>query len=262
MSAFDLPRRLPIYGESVIDAARRTVFDDTSFTSWLFDPKPNGAWLNSRADEIVDLLCFLDAWGDPVGLSARELRALLVTPDNEDGTLLERPIHASDPHIELVDDAFAEFAARKLAGLGYAIRDGRIPHHACTYDFATIKAPTTAGVYFVRSGGRVKIGKADNIKDRLVHIRTSSPYPIQLIAIEDGGHAVERRLHARFKAFRVHGEWFELAPILAEYISTLSLIRRAHVAAAGNATLTYAIELAGIVAKAAGAGALAQGGIS
>lgn len=76
-------------------------------------------------------------------------------------------------------------------------------------------------VYFIQCNGAdgpVKIGIAVDPQRRLSELRIGCPYPMELLAtavVEDADLA-ERRLHMRFAARRIHGEWFECHPQLLE----------------------------------------------
>jgi hypothetical protein len=52
----------------------------------------------------------------------------------------------------------------------------------------------------------IKIGKASDVKKRLLALRIGSPDELVLLAQIDGDQ--ERKLHKRFSADRHHGEWF------------------------------------------------------
>jgi hypothetical protein len=84
------------------------------------------------------------------------------------------------------------------------------------------RAPSVAGVYFVRAHDRVKIGVASNVAHRLMQLRTGSPFPLHLMAVQEGaGREHEQDLHRRFGHLHVVGEWFQLKPELLEYIATV-----------------------------------------
>lgn len=70
-------------------------------------------------------------------------------------------------------------------------------------------------VYFIRSvggHGPVKIGEAGDIGRRLAALATSSPYPLEVVAVLPGGFAQEAALHRLLDAARSHGEWFNPTP--------------------------------------------------
>lgn len=76
-------------------------------------------------------------------------------------------------------------------------------------------------VYFIESGGHVKIGRAEDVRRRLQQIATDCPTkPILLVAVL--AHAdLEPLIHSCFAAAKRNGEWFELTPELADYIALL-----------------------------------------
>ena len=89
--------------------------------------------------------------------------------------------------------------------------------------------PECAGIYFVQTSasaeGPIKIGQAQNIRDRVRNIQTSHPWPLKLLAYieiadEVARDETEAEMHARFFATRMHGEWFspdaELLTFIAE----------------------------------------------
>lgn len=76
-------------------------------------------------------------------------------------------------------------------------------------------------VYFIRaeSGGPIKIGWTHDIDRRLSTLNTSSPYRLEVLATMQCRKDVELRLHERFKASRLNGEWFEPTADLLGYIA-------------------------------------------
>lgn len=72
-------------------------------------------------------------------------------------------------------------------------------------------------VYVLICGGFVKIGIAAKVSARVEHRQLAGPMPIE-VAFErqfqtrTNARLVERSLHARFGAQRLHGEWFDMAP--------------------------------------------------
>jgi hypothetical protein len=78
-------------------------------------------------------------------------------------------------------------------------------------------------VYFAAGvgTGMVKIGAAEHPASRLATLQAGSPVLLDLLAIEAGGIARERRLHCMFGQQRSHAEWFRLDGDLIRYIVTL-----------------------------------------
>lgn len=65
-----------------------------------------------------------------------------------------------------------------------------------------------SAVYLLHAEGTdlYKIGKAVDVDKRIANLQTSSPHKLTLFAVVEGTR--ERDLHARYKQFRRHGEWF------------------------------------------------------
>lgn len=64
-------------------------------------------------------------------------------------------------------------------------------------------------VYFAERNGKIKIGVASSVADRLVGLRTGSAEPLELIAAVPGNLTLERALHKKLQQHRVNGEWFK-----------------------------------------------------
>lgn len=77
-------------------------------------------------------------------------------------------------------------------------------------------------VYFLECEGRIKIGFAKNVENRIRALTTSAPRPIRLLATMEGTRDDERKLHERFAIYRTHGEWFNPGDRLTEYIRDIS----------------------------------------
>lgn len=77
-------------------------------------------------------------------------------------------------------------------------------------------------VYVIRMQGTdyVKIGKADNVANRLMSIQTGNPYLLEIEHIKetDDPSDLESRLFHALKANRVRGEWFIVDK---DYIKTI-----------------------------------------
>lgn len=87
----------------------------------------------------------------------------------------------------------------------------------------TIAAEATANaadaepvfVYVIGHDGNnvVKIGKADDVGDRLAGIQRMCPVKLHLRTQFDGGYELETALHRHFKHLRSHGEWFDFGDL-------------------------------------------------
>ena len=78
-------------------------------------------------------------------------------------------------------------------------------------------------VYFIQQGdtGPIKIGTTvlALLDSRLKQLQTSSPLPLRLLGVMEGGHNLERRFHERFASHRMAGEWFRAEHDLAQFVS-------------------------------------------
>ncbi len=83
-------------------------------------------------------------------------------------------------------------------------------------------------IYFIKNNtgdGFIKIGYTKrNIRKRISALQTASPAPLTLLAGMPGGLDKEKILHAKFKKYRVHGEWFKVVPEIIEYINNIPVI--------------------------------------
>src|SRR5476651_2721072 len=77
-------------------------------------------------------------------------------------------------------------------------------------------------VYFAKNEttGNIKIGYSLNPASRVANLQTSNCAKVALIGvIYDGSIKTEKELHERFKAHRVHGEWYTSTAELEDLIS-------------------------------------------
>lgn len=78
-------------------------------------------------------------------------------------------------------------------------------------------------VYFVKAFtlGHIKIGKADCVYTRFAKLRMISPDSLLMLGaiVSEDATALERELHQRFGAQRLHGEWFRSSEELLAYIA-------------------------------------------
>lgn len=84
-------------------------------------------------------------------------------------------------------------------------------------------AQASAFVYFIVDWQRrvVKIGVSQSPQKRLAALQTSNSHPLDLAVMVSGGYALERQLHEQYAAYRLSGEWFQLAQEIVDRIEKL-----------------------------------------
>lgn len=83
-------------------------------------------------------------------------------------------------------------------------------------EFLSPIAPFEGWIYYVRSGGLIKIGHTTRLKQR---IRAYPPDTV-VLAVHRGSKADERDLHARFATYRHAGrEWYDQGTALIRHIN-------------------------------------------
>lgn len=77
-------------------------------------------------------------------------------------------------------------------------------------------------VYFIEAVGLdlVKIGYAIDLQKRFTGMMTTSPAPLTLLGVLDGGPKLECALHEQLAAHRAHGEWFRKTPEVMAVVAT------------------------------------------
>lgn len=98
-------------------------------------------------------------------------------------------------------------------------RDGKINPPVALVDPSPApepkQRPVDGTVYYIRSGGYIKIGWTSDLAKRM----RAYPPDTTLLAVEPGTRKDERRIHKRFAHLLTHGrEWFPLAPQIIEHI--------------------------------------------
>lgn len=77
-------------------------------------------------------------------------------------------------------------------------------------------------VYFVSAPSkRVKIGTTRDMATRMQNLRGTSPEPLEVLLIIEGGLETEAYLHQRFGHLRTHSEWFLDCDELREFVELL-----------------------------------------
>lgn len=81
-----------------------------------------------------------------------------------------------------------------------------------------------AHIYFIanRKQKAVKIGYSTNPASRLSELQISAPNKLELLATIEGDMRTEHQLHQRFAAYRLNGEWFQMADELMAFIDSLA----------------------------------------
>ncbi len=105
----------------------------------------------------------------------------------------------------------------------YANRQRRTPAEIAAH-VADWRGDLSAGssVYFIRAGtdGPIKIGySARDINERLSQLQTGNPEELCLIGLVSGTEDFEKRLHRRFRAHHIRGEWFRPDPEILAFIA-------------------------------------------
>ena len=67
-------------------------------------------------------------------------------------------------------------------------------------------------VYFIECMGRIKIGFALDVRERLIDLQNAAPRKLKLLGKIAGDKFVERSIHHKLADHRSHGEWFFAVP--------------------------------------------------
>lgn len=73
-------------------------------------------------------------------------------------------------------------------------------------------------VYFIESGGLVKVGWSKRPRNRLIGLINSSGVPPRILAVADGTRAREQHIHSLLEKSRHHSEWFHPTEELVGWI--------------------------------------------
>lgn len=140
---------------------------------------------------------------------------------------LVAPEIANDPRFPELQKDISEAISEQVYGLLGSINDKAELLSALAREDeieALSPWPASPGVYVIQGAGRfVKIGKAQNIADRLKGIQTNHPVPIRLLAVLSDVPEREREFHLKFAQARKHGEWFALTPEIRALIESSRL---------------------------------------
>jgi Meiotically up-regulated gene 113 len=65
-------------------------------------------------------------------------------------------------------------------------------------------------LYFIACGEFMKIGRANNVEQRLSQLKAANPYPVTLINVMENEGYREKEFHKLFEKQHHSGEWFRL----------------------------------------------------
>lgn len=75
--------------------------------------------------------------------------------------------------------------------------------------------------YFIRGADAIKIGRSGHPETRMSDLQGASPSRLELLLKVPETILAEGEAHATFKHLRMHGEWFQPAPDLLDFIEGL-----------------------------------------
>lgn len=102
--------------------------------------------------------------------------------------------------------------------LGVEIPEVEDTHRVTQSNGRFIKVRVPNKTYLIRCGDYVKIGITADVRLRLRTLEAHNPLPLEVGALFPGGREIERKLHARFVAYRHRDEWFRIEGELADWI--------------------------------------------
>lgn len=101
----------------------------------------------------------------------------------------------------------------------WAIIQEQLDVGTVTDEPTTTRAPYEGWVYYIRTGGRIKIGHSVNLDRRLAQY----PPDVELLYAQHGSKKLERTEHHRFRPHLTDGrEWFKDTPEVTEPILAMA----------------------------------------
>lgn len=100
-------------------------------------------------------------------------------------------------------------------GVAIHLSDGRVISRKDEIAAPNARPETApaAKVYLIAAAsGQIKIGIAQNVRNRLRGLQNAHGDPLSLLVEFEGGREMEQRLHKALAAYRLKGEWFRRGP--------------------------------------------------
>lgn len=79
----------------------------------------------------------------------------------------------------------------------------------------------TGYVYAIECAGRIKLGFSEDPERRFNKVASDAPFPCELLAFWPGSKADEMDVQDKFRAVRVHGEWFAATTELLDFVRSV-----------------------------------------
>lgn len=79
----------------------------------------------------------------------------------------------------------------------------------------------TGYVYAIECAGRIKLGFSEDPERRFNKVASDAPFPCELLAYWPGSKADEMDVQDKFRAVRVHGEWFAATTELLDFVRSV-----------------------------------------
>ncbi|MDI6727764.1 MAG: GIY-YIG nuclease family protein [Thermodesulfovibrionales bacterium] len=124
-----------------------------------------------------------------------ECKSKLCLERKEENLKLKLSSNDKDMRVETLIDALDGYYTSNIQNVSYDVHNDK-----------------GGFLYIIKAGKHVKIGIADDVKNRLKQIQGTCPIKLEIINFwkTNNNSYYENLLHKQFKQYRIHGEWFEL----------------------------------------------------
>jgi hypothetical protein len=94
-----------------------------------------------------------------------------------------------------------------------------LKHRRQAATFARLRVkPRDYRIYFARCGRAIKIGRAVNVRQRVVQLQVGNPHRIRLLGSIAGSEYIEQEFHRVFGPHMIAGEWYFASPCVVESV--------------------------------------------